>query len=470
MTLLPYGASPGSDWIIGIDGAVGTAGTARIDLETQRERKAHLIVQAVTKHVWRLTFVPPGAKLPTPSPMVAEPHLQGLPLHCAKLSNGFRISAPGLSLVFEIDRSPFAFRFIDRRGEAVLAANSGDIDGLGRPFVLPFGYSASGKNVSWSAASFHLAPDEHIYGLGEKFTRLDKVHQRIVGWTVDALGSTSERSHKNAPFLWSTAGYGLFADSGARATWDIGTESCRSVTVKIEDAALDLYIIAGPEPAAILRRYADLTGHAPVPPSWSFGLWLSSGGTYRTQEEIEKLIAGIDKHRLPADVVHIDPWWMRWRRYCDFQWNREAFPDPEGLIRRILAAGLKVCLWEHPYISVESGLYALGKKLGYFLRQPEAGSASSTTAYPSPPGRTASSAGRRRVLPGTPQWQSSTSPMPGRQPGSRISTAHCCGWGWTSSRPISAKTSRRTRFFRTGLRGQQCTTSTRSSATGPFSK
>ncbi|MEJ2636047.1 MAG: glycoside hydrolase family 31 protein, partial [Calditrichia bacterium] len=98
--------------------------------------------------------------------------------------------------------------------------------------------------------------------------------------------------------------------------------SCQSATITIESEDLDLYLIYGPSPAEILQHYAELTGHAPLPPKWSFGLWVSSGGTYRNQAAMEKLLDSLEEHDLPADVVHIDPWWMNWRQYCDFRWNR----------------------------------------------------------------------------------------------------------------------------------------------------
>jgi len=64
---------------------------------------------------------------------------------------------------------------------------------------------------------------------------------------------------------------------------------------------------------------------------------------------------------------------MRWRCYCDFAWDREAFPDPEGLIRRIHGLGLKLTLWEHPYISIESTLFEEGRKKGFLVLRPDGG-------------------------------------------------------------------------------------------------
>jgi alpha-D-xyloside xylohydrolase len=294
----------------------------------------------------------------------------------ARTKKDGRLLVTGPELALEIRLDPFGFRFLDREGREVLSDNPGDVDGLGRPAVPRLGFTYSRAGAPGSAplavtAAFHLRPGERIYGLGEKFTRLDKAGQRIVSWTVDALGSTSERSHKNVPFLWTTRGAGVFLDTGARIVWDLGVTSLQSWTFAAETPALDIYVFHGPRPDRILAAFTALTGRAPAVPDWSFGLWLSSGGTYRDQAAIEALLDGIERHRLPAGVIHIDPWWMRWRKYCDFEWDRQAFPDPEGLIRRVHGLGLKLCLWEHPYISVESELFGHGKEKGHFALRPD---------------------------------------------------------------------------------------------------
>ena len=267
--------------------------------------------------------------------------------------------------------SPFTFGVQDQAGRDVFRDNPGDVDGLGHPFVLPLGYVRSGDGIAALSFSFHLDSDEHLFGLGEKFLPINRRGQRIVSWTQDAFGSTSERSHKNIPLLISSRGYGLFLDTGSRITWDLGTTSCQSCTVTVEAPSLRFYILTGCGPAEILKKYADLTGYAPVPPRWTFGLWISSGGTYRDRAAMESLVSGLEKHQVAADVVHVDPWWMTWRKYCDFRWNTDAFPDPAGYIHGLHAKGLRLCLWEHPYISVESDLFTAGQEKGYFLRRPD---------------------------------------------------------------------------------------------------
>ena len=364
----PHNAPDGFDWVTHVTEWHNDQELLSLRLGTAANRRADLRFQAVSAEIWRMTFQPEGTKL-TPTPIVIGSPAPAPPLHVTESQRGLSVS--GLHLRLEIDCDPWSFRFLDANGNDILRENPSDIDGLGRPFVLPLGFVTNDAGVAQVTESFHLRQDEHLYGLGEKFTPLDKVGQRIITWTQDAFGSTSERSHKNIPFLLSTRGWGLLLDSGARITWDLGVTSCQSYSISLDANTLDAYVIYGPSLAEIIERYTSLTGTSPLPPKWTFGLWVSSGGTYRTQADMETLVNGLKTFDIPASVVHIDPWWMEWRKYSDFRWYQEAFPDVEGFITRLHNAGLKLCLWEHPYISIESDLYEFGRERGYFLKRPD---------------------------------------------------------------------------------------------------
>lgn len=364
--MTPHNAPEGFDWITALERWNLENDTLQLEVKSAGGRSARIMIQAITPKIWKCVFIPPGESEPFPSPIVNQllPHL---PIATAKTATGLQVS--GAELALELDTAQWCMRFIDQHGFDVCRENPTDIDGLGRSFILPLGFIASGDKVVSVTESFHLRQDEHLFGLGEKFTPLDKRQQRIVTWTQDAFGSTSERSHKNIPFLISTRGYGLFVNTGAKIVWDLGMNSSQTYSFTVEHSSLEMYIIYGPTPAEILKLYTLLTGTAPVPPKWTFGLWISSGGTYRNRTAMERLIKGLAKNNIAADVVHIDPWWMKWRTYCDFHWDKEAFPDTEEFIAWVHSLGLKVCLWEHPYISIESDLFSFGKENGFFVRQ-----------------------------------------------------------------------------------------------------
>jgi alpha-D-xyloside xylohydrolase len=139
----------------------------------------------------------------------------------------------------------------------------------------------------------------------------------------------------------------------------------------VDGPNLDLFVILGDTPVELLERYAGLTGFAPVPPKWSFGIWLSGSGVYRDEAGIRTLVEGIKQYDLPCDVIHIDPWWMRRRKYADYEWDHESFPDPKKLISDLHKQGLYLSLWQHPYISIESHLFEQGSQKGYFVLNPD---------------------------------------------------------------------------------------------------
>ena len=62
---------------------------------------------------------------------------------------------------------------------------------------------------------------------------------------------------------------------------------------------------------------------------------------------------------------------MRPFRWCDFEWDPATFPDPRGMLARLRACGLKVCVWINPYVAQQSALFAEGKEKGYLLRRPD---------------------------------------------------------------------------------------------------
>ena len=421
MTPTPHNAPEGYQWISHITHSIPGASVVELRALTSAGESVRLHFAAMGAGVWQGVILPEGEVVPPETGMLtvhpvpfddgAEPAAgtrartgattrAGTPAMSRAMSpsdageeSPFRAgststaspnvaaasvteSSAGVTLATDtgtlrIARNPFTLSLMDRTERDIFRDNPGDVDGLGRPFVLPLGYARSAGNIPALSFSFHLDSDEHLFGLGEKFLPLNRRGQRIVSWTQDAFGSTSERSHKNIPLLISSRGYGLFLDTGARITWDLGTTSCQSCTVTVEAPSLRFFIVTGSSPAEILKKYADLTGYAPVPPRWTFGLWISSGGTYRDTAAMESLVNGLEKHQVPADVVHVDPWWMTWRKYCDFRWNADAFPDPEGYIGGLHEKGLRLCLWEHPYISVESDLFTAGQERGYFLRRPD---------------------------------------------------------------------------------------------------
>jgi alpha-D-xyloside xylohydrolase len=216
-----------------------------------------------------------------------------------------------------------------------------------------------------------LAVGECIYGLGERFGPLVKNGQTVVIWNEDG-GTVSDLAYKNIPFYLSSRGYGLLVNTPGKVEFEIATERVSQIQFSVQDEELDYYVFHGPALKEVLDKYTRLCGRPAVPPAWSFGLWLSTSFTTRYNEQtVNEFVDGMAERGIPLKVFHFDCFWMKERHWCDFEWDTAAFPDPAGMLRRLKARGLKICLWINPYISQLSKLFIEGSEHGYFLKRPD---------------------------------------------------------------------------------------------------
>ena len=222
-----------------------------------------------------------------------------------------------------------------------------------------------------AAECFALRPQEAIYGMGEQFIKLNKVGQTLDLNMLESLGTTTPRSYKNVPFFMSTRGYGVFLNHSSRITCWVGSLCAPDVQVAVEDDFLDYYVIVG-DMKEILSRYTDITGKGHVPPLWSFGYWQSKI-SYRAADEALEVARKMREAEVPMDVLHLDTHWFKEDWYCDLEFDRERFPDPEGFIAELARMGVKLSLWQLPYIPEGSKLFDDLAAVGGFVKTAEGG-------------------------------------------------------------------------------------------------
>ncbi|MDA3134715.1 alpha-xylosidase [Atlantibacter subterranea] len=215
-----------------------------------------------------------------------------------------------------------------------------------------------------------LSVGETVYGLGERFTALVRNGQAVETWNRDG-GTSTEQAYKNIPFYLTNRGYGVLVNHPECVSFEIGSEKVSKVQFSVEGEYLEYFVIDGPTPKAVLDRYTRLTGRPALPPAWSFGLWLTTSFTTNYDEAtVNRFIDGMDERRLPLHVFHFDCFWMKAFQWCDFEWDPATFPDPVGMLQRLKARGLKICVWINPYIGQKSPLFREGMEKGYLLKRP----------------------------------------------------------------------------------------------------
>jgi alpha-D-xyloside xylohydrolase len=223
---------------------------------------------------------------------------------------------------------------------------------------------------SYMHEQLDLAVGECVYGLGERFTPFVKNGQAIDLWNEDG-GTASEQTYKNVPFYLTNRGYGVFINHPERVSIEVASEKVERVQFSVPGETLEYYLIYGPSPKQVLERYTALTGRPAMPPAWSFGLWLSTSFTTNYDEEsATALIREMADRDLPLHVFHFDCFWMREFHWVNLQWDERVFPDPKGMLERLKAHGLHICVWINPYVAQQSEIFDEGMEKGYLLKKP----------------------------------------------------------------------------------------------------
>ncbi|WP_338787945.1 alpha-xylosidase [Metabacillus sp. FJAT-53654] len=231
------------------------------------------------------------------------------------------------------------------------------------------GYVTTQDKKTYMREQLGLGVGESVYGLGERFTPFVKNGQSIDIWNQDG-GTSTEQAYKNIPFYLTNRGYGVFVNHPENVSFEVGSEKVSKVQFSVSGEYLEYFIINGPSPKKVLENFTSLTGKPAVPPAWSFGLWLTTSFTTNYDEEtVNHFVDGMIERDIPLHVFHFDCFWMKEYEWCNFEWDRRVFPDPEGMLRRLKEKGLKICVWINPYIAQKSKLFDEGKSKGYLLQK-----------------------------------------------------------------------------------------------------
>jgi len=245
-------------------------------------------------------------------------------------------------------------------------ADGRELTGAGRKSIGAITTADGGHHM---AVRLGLGVGTTVHGLGERFGPFLKNGQVVDIWNADG-GTWSEQAYKNVPFYLTNDGYGVFVNDPGRVSFEVASEHTEAVQFSVEGHELEFLVIYGPTPKEIVERYTALTGRPALPPAWSFGLWLSTSFTTSYDEDtVTSFIEGMRQRDVPISVFHFDCFWMRQYRWCDFEWDPATFPDPQGMLRRLAARGLRTSVWINPYVAQASPLFAEGKAGGYLLRR-----------------------------------------------------------------------------------------------------
>ena len=271
-----------------------------------------------------------------------------------KIPGEYRYTSTAGSIT--IQEKPWHIEIRDATGKLLTATDHADDNSTSFTPILPFSFVRRAGDYSRSFnAVFTLSPGEKIFGCGESFTGLDKRGQKIVLWTDDANGIENQGMYKPIPFFMSNRGYGMFIHTSTPITCDFGNSFTGLNSLMVGDDELDLFVFLG-SPKEILDEYTRLTGKSPMPPLWSFGLWMSRC-TYDSEKQVRDIAGKLRENKIPCDVLHLDTGWFETDWQCDYEFSPTRFPDPKKMLSDLKGEGFHVSCWQLPYFVPKNKLF-----------------------------------------------------------------------------------------------------------------
>ncbi|NJP46574.1 glycoside hydrolase family 31 protein [Actinacidiphila epipremni] len=286
----------------------------------------------------------PGALLPGGPPPSPDPVAVSVAEHSATLVNG--------ALTVRIDAGT------DGRLTPYLPADAGRLtflrtaDGAELLAEEPHHFwwpgprltTATGNGYHRIEQRFRGHDGERFYGLGQHTHGL-----------LDQKGAVIDLVQRNAevtvPFLVSSRGYGFLWNSPAIGRVELAATGTRWVADSARQT--DYWVTAG-QPASVLARYADATGHAPELPSWASGFWQCKL-RYRTQDELLAVAREYKRRGLPLSVIVCD--FFHWTHLGDWRFDPAQWPDPAAMTAELAEMGVRLMVSVWPSVSPASENY-----------------------------------------------------------------------------------------------------------------
>jgi alpha-glucosidase (family GH31 glycosyl hydrolase) len=190
-----------------------------------------------------------------------------------------------------------------------------------------------------TGAAFFLTGNSPLLGLGEggpQFDRRGSINEMRSGQGGYKLATHGGR----VPIPWfiSTSGWAMFIHYPFGA-FDFSMPEARFQPSAPESVLpLDLFFVGSSDPAVIMAEYALLTGHAELPPLWSFG-YQQSHRTLAGREEVLAEAKTFREKKLPCDaLIYLGTGFCPsgWNtENGSFAWNSNVFPDPEEILNQL---------------------------------------------------------------------------------------------------------------------------------------
>ncbi|MEM7762987.1 MAG: TIM-barrel domain-containing protein [Pseudomonadota bacterium] len=224
---------------------------------------------------------------------------------------------------------------------------------------------------------FALQDGEKILGGGERVLGMDRRGERMPLYNRAHYGynGASSQMYYSLPAVMSDRNYALVFDNSARGALDIG-HTRKDILGFEASAGRTAYLIsAGTSMPSLVESLTAAVGRQPLPPRWAFGNFASRFG-YHSEAETRAVVERFRQQSIPLDAVVLDLYWFGpdiIGHMGRLDWDRNAFPDPERMLRDFAQDGIKTVLISEPFILTSSTRWDEAQEAGILARSIDGG-------------------------------------------------------------------------------------------------
>ncbi|WP_425499855.1 TIM-barrel domain-containing protein [Cerasicoccus fimbriatus] len=207
-----------------------------------------------------------------------------------------------------------------------------------------------------AGATIALSGNVDLYGGGEVMGPLRRNGKTIELWNTDNYKYKlfdQKRLYQSHPWVLGVnpdgTAFGVIFDSTWRAT--LATED-EQISFQTQGAPFRVFLIERDSPQSVLAGLAELTGRMDLPPVWTLG-YQQSRWSYKTAEVVREIATEFRDRQIPCDVIWMDIDYMD--GYRVFTFDKNAFPDPEGLNDYLHDNGFRSVWMIDPGVKLEEG-------------------------------------------------------------------------------------------------------------------
>lgn len=242
----------------------------------------------------------------------------------------------------EVQLQPFHIQFYDLETGLKLSEEQGFI-----------------RKADTTSLRFLLRPEEAIYGTGARALPMDRRGYALPSYNQPnyGYGMGAEFLNYAIPHIYSSNQYMLLFDNPAKAVFDIGKTEEEVLDFSSLGGNMTYYFINGDSFEDLISEYTALTGRQPLPPLWAFGHLQSRFG-YKTQSQADSILNLALEAGYPVDAIILDIFWFGEEvedgKMGQLDWDRENWPDPEGMIAGWKEKGVKTITISEPFFTRKS--------------------------------------------------------------------------------------------------------------------